>query len=204
MPAITAHPPQSLYGNAPSDHHEAGNARYNRSAGILPDGSGDILPPVIPFQTGSQPADDESARSWELPGCVRVAWLVVLGVLTPFVVCTAMAATCLLGRVAWVVAPIVGTWVSFGLARHCSNQPKPARYRVYIVTVILTYASVLLSAFLPTGRHSGGGEPSLAGAQAAAMGGLVLMLFGVSAVFWFLGVAFAFRGSGTGESPDVP
>ena len=54
---------KSMFENSRSEHHEAGSfanqhagsVRYRRSAGSLPAGSGGILPPVPPFQTGSKP-----------------------------------------------------------------------------------------------------------------------------------------------------
>ncbi|MBI4324714.1 MAG: ATP-binding protein [Chloroflexi bacterium] len=57
-----SHFTQSLFENSLSGHREAGSfanlhagsVRYRRSAGILPAGSGGILPPVPSFQTGSQ------------------------------------------------------------------------------------------------------------------------------------------------------
>jgi len=108
--------------------------------------------------------DDEPAGPLELPGWLRIVWQVVLGALTPLIGSAAMAVTLILGPLAWIAAPILGTWVAFGLARHCRDQPKPTRYWVYIVTVLSAYALILLPPFLPTRHHSGGGEPSLAGA----------------------------------------
>ena len=127
------------------------------------------VPTLVP-NLAKQP-DDEPARPLELPAWGRVVWLVVLGALTPVIVCVAMAVTFLLGPLAWIAAPIFGTWVSFGLARHCHDQPKPSPYWVYVVSVLVTYALILLSAFLPARNHSGGGEPSLAGAQSCDDGG---------------------------------
>jgi hypothetical protein len=125
--------------------------------------------------------------------------LVVLGALTPVIVCVAMAVTLLLGPLAWIAAPIFGAWVSFGLARHCHNQPKPSPYWVYIVSVLVTYALILLASFLPDQHSSSRSEPSLAGAQAAMMGGLVLLLVLASALIWLIGAAIAFRGPGARE-----
>ncbi len=139
-----------------------------------------------PTPNVSRPATRLGLRDWG-----RILWQVVLGTLTPFVVSAAMAIALLLGSVAWVAAPVFGGWVSFGLARHCHSQPKPTRFWVYVVAVLLVYAVILLPSFLPARRHSSGGEPSLAGAQAAVAGGLVMLLFFGSGLVWLLGLALA-------------
>ena len=155
------------------------------------------VPAVVP--NPAKPPEDEPARPLELPAWGRIVWLVVLGALTPVIVCVAMAVTFLLGPLAWIAAPIFGAWVSFGLARHCHDQPKPSPYWVYIVSVLVTYALILLASFLPAQHSSGRSEPSLAGAQAAMMGGFVLLFILASALIWLIGAAIAFRGPGARE-----
>ena len=155
------------------------------------------VPTFVPLLP--KPPEDEPARPLELPAWGRVGWLVVLGALTPVIVCVAMAVTCLLGPLAWIAAPILGTWVSFGLARHCYDQPKPSPYWVYIVSVLVTYALILLASFLPAQHSSSRSEPSLAGSQAAMMGGFVLLFILASGLVWLLGAAIAFRGPDAGE-----
>lgn len=129
--------------------------------------------------------------SGELPRWVRAAWLVVLGALTPVIVTVAMILTGLLGRLAFVVGPALGTWVSFALTRHCRHQAPPQQFWIYPVSTLSVYGLILLSVFLPGGSKSGGHEPSLAGAQAAMAGGIVLLVVLVSALFWSLGAAIA-------------
>ena len=143
--------------------------------------------------------------SGALPRWVRVAWLVVLGALTPVIVTVAMVVTGLLGRLAFVVGPALGTLVSIVLTRHCWQQAPPQRFWIYPVSTLSVYGLILLSAFLPGGSKSGGHEPSLAGAQAAMSGGLVLLVVLGSALFWSLGaaVAIASRRDDTPE-PSFP
>jgi hypothetical protein len=154
-----------------------------------------MVPQAVPVPTfRSNPPNLPVARSASplgLPEWGRILWQVVLGALTPFVVSAAMAVTCLLGSLAWVAAPLLGGWVSFGLARHCHSQPKPTRFWVYVVAGLVAYSSMLLGPYLPAANHARVGEPSLAGAQAAMAGGLVMLLFLGSGFVWLIGVALA-------------
>jgi hypothetical protein len=129
--------------------------------------------------------------------------LVALGALTPFIVGAAMIVTGFLGPFAIVVGPVLGTWVSVLLTRHCRRQAPQRRFWVYLVSALSAYGLLLLSAVLPGGSRSGGGEPSLGGAQAAMMGGLALLLFLGSFVCWLLGATIASLGT-ENQPPGFP
>ena len=131
----------------------------------------------------------EARAFWEFPLWARVVWLVVLGAFTPFIVSIAMVITAFLGPLAFVAGPVLGTWVSVVLARHCQQYAPPRRFWIYPVSVVSVYGLILAAAFWPGGPNSGGHEPSLGGAQAAVAGGIVLLLVLGSSVFWLLGLA---------------
>jgi hypothetical protein len=139
----------------------------------------------------------------ELPRWARVSWLVALGALTPFIVSVAVVLTAFLGPLALVAGPVLGTWVSVVLTRHCREHAPPRRFWIYLVSVLLVYGLILLSAFMPGGSKPGAPEPSLGGAQAAMFGGIAILLLLGSCVLWLLGAAIASVGSDRQE-PSIP
>ena len=139
----------------------------------------------------------------ELPHWARVIWLVALGALTPFIVSVAIVITVILGPLAFVAGPVLGTWVSMILTRHCRQHAPPCRFWIYFVSVLSVYSLILLSAFLPGGSKPGGHEPSLGGAQAAMSGGIVILLLLGSSVLWLLGAAIG-SGGNDREEPSIP
>jgi hypothetical protein len=139
----------------------------------------------------------------ELPRWAQVIWLVAVGALTPFIVSVAVILTAFLGPLAFVAGPVLGIWVSVVLTRHCRQHAPPRRFWIYLVSVLLVYGLILLSAFMPGGSKSGGHEPSLGGAQAAMSGGIVILLLLGSSVLWLLGAAIASVGNDRQE-PSSP
>ena len=139
----------------------------------------------------------------ELPRWVRVVWLVALGGLTPFIVSVAIVLTAFLGPLAFVAGPALGTWVSVVLTRHCRQHAPPRQFWIYLVSVLLVYGLILLSAFLPGESKPGGHEPSLGGAQAAMSGGIVVLLLLGSSFLWLLGAAIGSLRNDSHE-PNIP
>ena len=150
-----------------------------------------LQPPPAAAVSVTMPPSGEQSEAGGLPQAVRMAWLVVLGALAPWIVVLAIALTLLLGRVAFLAGPVLGTWISFVLGRHCRRQAPPRCFWIYPVSALAEYGLFLLLVFLPGKSHSSASEPSLAGGQAAMAGGIVLLLILGSALCWLLGVVFA-------------
>jgi len=75
-----------------------------------------IVPPTRPVSAGdpkpTASLSTEARPFRELPLWARVTWLVVLGALSPFIVSIAMLITAVLGPLAFLVGPVLGTFVS--------------------------------------------------------------------------------------------
>jgi len=129
----------------------------------------------------------EAGAKW-----IDVVFLVLIGVLSPWLLMFATAFTMILGSLAYVAAPVVSGFGSYLIASFCLERTSRRLFWIYPCMALMSFAFPFMGELFPKQGPGGGGEPSLGGAMAATSGALAMFLVVPFVLFpWAVGLAVA-------------